>query len=133
MDKINIKVRLDQYLWAIRMYKTRSQANLAIIAGKARKADKDLKPSYTVCVGDIYQVRNSDRKMTIQVTSIISKRVQFSEAVLHYADISTDLDKEFNSNKMSSSFYTGKRLSKVGRPTKKDARDITEFLGGDEE
>jgi ribosome-associated heat shock protein Hsp15 len=132
MDKITEKVRLDVYLWAIRMYKTRSQSNLAIVSGKARKADQDLKPSYNVSVGDVFQIRNSDRKMTIQVTQLISKRVQYAQAILHYADISTDLDKEFNANKMSSSFYTGKRLSKVGRPTKKDARDISEFLDNDE-
>jgi ribosome-associated heat shock protein Hsp15 len=132
MDKITEKVRLDVYLWAIRMYKTRSQSNLAIVSGKARKADQDLKPSYNVSVGDVFQIRNSDRKMTIQVTQLISKRVQYGQAILHYADISTDLDKEFNANKMSSSFYTGKRLSKVGRPTKKDARDISEFLDNDE-
>jgi ribosome-associated heat shock protein Hsp15 len=128
--KVTHKLRLDQYLWAIRMYKTRSQANLAIVNGKVKKNEIAPKPSNTVTIGDIYQIRTVEKKMTIQVLNIISKRVQFAEAILNYADISTDIDKEFNTNKLSASFYTGKRLSKVGRPTKKDGRDINEFLEG---
>ncbi len=125
--QITTKVRLDQYLWAIRLYKTRTQANLGITQGKVKKAETDLKPSYNVGIGDVLQIRNPDKRLTIQVTQLISKRVAYSEAILCYADVSTDLDSEYNNNKMSSSFYTGKRLSKVGRPTKKNARDISDF------
>jgi ribosome-associated heat shock protein Hsp15 len=125
-------VRIDQYLWAIRLFKSRSIANDAISGGKVKLNGEDVKPSKHARVGDVYSVRNADKKMTIQISGVIAKRVQYSEAILNYYDVSTEEDKEFNSNKMTSSFYTGKRLSKTGRPTKKEGREIKGFYEGDE-
>ncbi len=124
-------VRIDQYLWAIRMFKTRTQATNAISEGKVKLNGEPTKPSHATKIGEVYNIKTSDKRMSVQVGSIIAKRVQYSEAILHYYDVSTDEEKEFATNKLSSSFYTGKRLSKVGRPTKKDQRDMQTFMGGD--
>jgi ribosome-associated heat shock protein Hsp15 len=121
------KVRVDQYLWAIRMFKTRTTASKAIAEGKVKLNGEDVKASHAVAIGELYQVRTPERRMTIQVSGLISKRVQYSEAILNYYDVSTEDDKAFATNKLSSSFYTGKRLSKTGKPSKKDTRDLNEF------
>jgi ribosome-associated heat shock protein Hsp15 len=125
---INKKTRVDQYLWAIRIFKTRSLASKALAEGKVKLNGENVKASHAVVVGELYNIKTPDKRMTIQVSAIISKRVQFSEAILNYFDISTDEDKAFAANKQSSSFYTGKRLSNTGKPTKKQNRDLSEFL-----
>jgi ribosome-associated heat shock protein Hsp15 len=126
------KVRLDQFLWAIRLFKTRSLANKAITDGKVKLNGVDVKPSRAVVIGDVYNVRTSEKKQSIQVIGIIAKRVAYNLAILNYYDVSTEEEKEFNSNKQVSSFYTGKRLSNVGRPTKKESRDLRDFLDPNE-
>jgi ribosome-associated heat shock protein Hsp15 len=128
---VNKEVRVDQYLWAVRMYKTRSQASKAIAEGKVKLNGEPVKASHTVRIGEQYNMRLPERKLSIQVVSIINKRVQYSEAILKYFDISSEEEKDFNSNKQATSFFSGKRLSKIGRPTKKNARDITDFLNND--
>jgi ribosome-associated heat shock protein Hsp15 len=124
-------VRIDLYLWAIRAFKTRTQASKAIVDGKVKYKGENVKPSKFVQIADVYSIKTPDKRSTIQVIGIINKRVQYSEAVLNYMDISTEEDVLYNTNKQSSSFYTGKRLSKVGRPTKKTARDLNEFMDGE--
>jgi ribosome-associated heat shock protein Hsp15 len=126
-------VRIDLYLWSIRLFKTRTQATKAISEGKVKLKDENFKPSRTVQIGEVYAIKNSERRISIQVTAIINKRVKYAEAILNYYDVSTEEDKQFNTNKLSSSFFTGKRQSKVGRPTKKNARDLSEFFGGDDD
>jgi ribosome-associated heat shock protein Hsp15 len=122
------KVRLDQYLWAIRIFKTRGLAKDAIDEGKVRFAGELTKPSKSVHVGETYNIRSSEKRQSIQVKGVISKRVAYSLAIENYYDVSTPEELEFAKNRMTSSFYTGKRLSNVGRPTKKNARDLSDFF-----
>jgi ribosome-associated heat shock protein Hsp15 len=128
--KNSSNIRIDVYLWAIRVFKTRTQATKAIVDGKVKFLGDNIKASKAVQIGEIYAIKTPDKRSTIQIISVISKRVQYTEAILHYIDISTEEDILHNTNKQSSSFYTGKRLSKVGRPTKKTARDLTDFMDG---
>jgi ribosome-associated heat shock protein Hsp15 len=126
--KSNTATRIDLYLWAIRLFKTRTQASKAISEGKVKLNGEVLKASHSVMIGEFYAIKTSEKRVSIQVTGIINKRVQFSEAILNYVDVSTEEDKLFNTNKLTSSFYTGKRLSKTGKPTKKNQRDLSDFL-----
>lgn len=126
MGSDNKKIRVDKYLWAIRIFKTRSQATKACEEGKVKWEGSNIKPSKTVNVGEKYDVRAPGRKWTIEVTGLIEKRVKYDEAIKHYADLTTEEDKEYN-KRLGSAFYTGKRLSKTGRPTKKQRRDLNEF------
>jgi ribosome-associated heat shock protein Hsp15 len=130
MDKEH-KIRLDQYLWAIRIFKTRGVAKTAIDEGKVRLKGEITKPSKMVHVGDVYNVRTSDKRQSIQVKSLISKRVAYSLAIENYYDVSTPEENDFAKNKLSSSFFTGKRQSKTGKPTKKQTREISEFYSAD--
>lgn len=124
------KLRIDKYLWAIRLFKTRSQAGDAIDKGRVKLDGNSIKASRTVAIGDQYEVKTEARRWVIKVTGLLQNRVQYSEAVNYYMDLTPpeELDKlQFQ----APSFHTGKRLSKVGRPTKKDRRDLEGFTDSD--
>src|SRR5690606_31800562 len=121
------KLRLDKYLWAIRIFKTRTQATAAIDEGKVKLNGSSVKPSRAVALGDRYDIKTPARKWTIEVTGLLHNRKGYEEAVKHYVDLTSEEDKQQN-QRVSSSFYTGKRLSKTGRPTKKQRRDLNDFF-----
>ena len=120
------KLRLDKYLWAIRIFKTRTQATAAIDEGKVKMNGVAVKPSRLVSVGDRYDIKTPARKWTIEITGLLYNRAGYEEAIKHYVDLTSEEDKLLN-QKTSSSFYTGKRLSKTGRPTKKQRRDLNDL------
>ena len=121
------KVRIDKYLWAIRIFKTRTLAATACDQGKVKLMGTSVKASKTVNVGDEYEIKTEARKWVIKVTDVIEKRVQYAEAIKHYLDLTPAEELERLKHE-ASAFYTGKRNSKIGRPTKKQRRDLEEFL-----
>lgn len=120
------KLRLDKYLWSIRIFKTRTQASEACEKGRVKLNDAPVKASRNVNVGDTYAVKTNDRKWLIQVSGLLDHRVQYSEALKYYIDLTPEEEKE-KIQMQAASFYTGKRLSKTGRPTKKQRRNLDEF------
>ncbi|MBS1783763.1 MAG: RNA-binding S4 domain-containing protein [Bacteroidetes bacterium] len=124
------KLRLDKYLWAIRIFKTRTQATSAIEDGKVKLQGASVKASRLVGIGDRYDIKTPARKWTIEVIGLIQNRVGYEEAVKNYADLTSDEDKQLNKN-VSESFFTGKRLSKTGRPSKKQRRDLNDLLNNE--
>jgi ribosome-associated heat shock protein Hsp15 len=122
------KLRLDKYLWAIRIFKTRTQASTAIEDGKVKWNGDNIKPSRQVSTGDRYTIKTPTRRWTIEVTGLLHNRVGYEEAIKHYTDLTSEEDKKMN--QMTTSFYTGKRMSKTGHPTKKQRRDLEDFLDG---
>lgn len=121
------KLRLDKYLWAIRIFKTRSLATAAIDDGKVKMNGANLKAAKQVAIGDKYDIRTPARNWSIEVIGLLHNRAGYEEAIKHYIDTTTEEDKQMNS-RMSESFYTGKRQSKTGRPTKKQRRDLNDLL-----
>lgn len=128
MNDVKEKLRLDKYLWAIRIFKTRSIASEACDKGKVKYNGDSVKPSRNVHIDDEYEIKTEARRWRIKVTGLLHNRVQYSEAVKYYIDI-TPAEEIERLQYQASSFHTGKRLSKVGRPTKKERRDIDGFLG----
>lgn len=120
------KLRIDKYLWSIRLFKTRSLASEACDRGKVRMAGTSLKASKQVNVGDEYEVKTEAKKWVIKVTGLLHNRVQYSEAINYYLDMTPEENLEI-ARVQASSFHTGKRLSKIGRPTKKERRDLDDF------
>lgn len=121
------KLRIDKYLWAIRLYKTRSQAGDACDKGKVKCKGINVKASRVVAIGDEYEAKTEARKWVVKVTGLLHKRVQYSEAIQFYEDITPpeELDRiKFD----AASFQTGKRMSKIGRPTKRERRDLGGFM-----
>ncbi|TDH25546.1 RNA-binding S4 domain-containing protein [Segetibacter sp. 3557_3] len=125
------KLRIDKYLWAIRIFKTRSLASEACDKGKVRFQTNGVKASKPVNVGDEYEIKTEARKWVIKVTALLHNRVQYSEAVNHYIDLTPTEDLE-TAKVSAAAFHTGKRLSKIGRPTKKERRDLDEFTSEDD-
>ncbi len=121
------KLRLDKYLWSIRLFKTRSQAADACDKGKVKFKGASSKPSKTVSVADEYEIRTEGKKWLIKVTGLLHNRVQYSEAVNFYIDI-TPAEEVDRIKFQSAAFHTGKRMSKVGRPTKKQQRDLDGYM-----
>jgi ribosome-associated heat shock protein Hsp15 len=124
------KLRLDKYLWAIRLFKTRSQAADACDRGKIKYNGTAAKASKTVSVDDEYEVKTEAKKWVIKVAALLFNRVQYSEAINYYVDI-TPAEEIERLKFQAAAFHTGKRMSKVGRPTKKQKRDLDEFTSGD--
>ncbi|HEY4147812.1 MAG TPA: RNA-binding S4 domain-containing protein [Chitinophagaceae bacterium] len=120
------KLRLDKYLWAIRLFKTRSQAADACDKGKVKFNGENIKAARPVVIDDEYEVKTETKRWRIKVTGLLEKRVQYSEAIKFYTDITPPEEVE-RIQYQAASFHTGKRQSKVGRPTKKERRDIDDF------
>ena len=120
------KLRIDKYLWSIRIFKTRAQASEACDKGRVKLNDTAVKASKSVMVGDTYSVKAEERKWVIQVVELLDHRVQYSEAIKYYIDLTPQEETE-KLQMQTSSFHTGKRLSKIGRPTKKQRRDLDDF------
>lgn len=124
------KLRLDKYLWAIRIFKTRTQAAAACESGKVKLNGVAAKPARAVNIGDQYEVKTEAKRWKIEVTGLLANRLQYSEAIKYYLDITPEEDKQFNQH-VASSFHTGKRPSKIGRPTKKERRNLDDFMQED--
>ena len=122
------KVRVDKYMWAIRLFKTRTLASAACDQGKVKKLGHAIKAAKTVNVNDEFEVKTEARKWVIKVTNVTDQRTQYTEAIKNYIDL-TPADEIERLRHESSAFYTGKRQSKIGRPTKKQRRDLEEFTG----
>ncbi len=108
------------------MFKTRSLAAEACDKGKVKWNGNNVKPSKTVQVGEEYEVKTEAKKWVIKVTGLLHNRVQYTEAIQYYIDLTPAEELERIAFK-AESFHTGKRLSKVGRPTKKQRRDLENF------
>lgn len=127
MAETKEKLRIDKYLWAIRLFKTRSQAGDACSKGKVKLKGDSVKASRIVALGDEYEVKNESRKWVIKVTGLLHSRVQYAEAITHYLDI-TPAEELDRIKFVAASFQTGKRQSKIGRPTKRERRDLDGFM-----
>ncbi len=120
------KLRIDKYLWAIRIFKTRSLATDAINNGKVKYNAVAVKASRPVSIGDRYEIKTEAKKWIIEVSGLLNNRVQYSEAIKFYVDLSPEEDKT-KVQQTSFVFQTGKRQSKQGRPTKKQKRDLDQL------
>jgi ribosome-associated heat shock protein Hsp15 len=121
------KLRLDKYLWAIRIFKTRSLAAAACEGGKVKQLGANVKASKNVNVGDEFEIKTEAKKWVIKVTALLHNRVAFPEAIKHYLDLSPKEEVD-HLQFQAASFHTGKRPSKIGRPTKKQRREIDGFM-----
>lgn len=122
------KLRIDKYLWAIRLFKTRTMAAEACDKGKVKSNGEIIKASKNINIGDEFEIKTSDRKWVIKVKEKLYNRLKYSEAINYYTDI-TPVEETERIKFEAAVFHTGKRMSKIGRPTKKNKRDLDEFLG----
>jgi ribosome-associated heat shock protein Hsp15 len=121
------KLRLDKYLWAIRLFKTRTLAAVACDTGKVKFNGAAAKAAKHVNIDDEYEIKTEAKRWRIKVTGLLHNRVKYEEAIKYYLDI-TPAEEIQRLQYQAASFHTGKRPSKIGRPTKKERRDLDTFL-----
>ena len=121
------KLRLDKYLWSIRVFKSRSMATEAIDKGRVKLNGENVKASRNVVIGDVYEARTEHKNWVLKVTQLLDGRVAYAEAIKYYEDL-TPVEELERVRQVAATFQTGKRLSKIGRPTKKNRRDLGDLL-----
>lgn len=120
-------IRIDKYLWAVRLFKTRSSASEACRKGKVLIGGVPVKPSRNVTPGDIISVKRMPAIFTYQVIAAVEKRLPAKMVANHIADITSEEEKaRLLMARHSASF--GYREKGAGRPTKKERRILDNML-----
>ena len=122
-------VRLDKWLWAVRVYKTRSDAAEACRASAVRVNGSIAKPSAKLRLGDSVRARTKALTRTLEVCGLIEKRVGAAR-VPEFADDQTP-ESEYEKAREQRANARVFRHEGGGRPTKKDRRDIERLIGPD--
>lgn len=126
------KVRIDKWLWAVRIFKSRTLSADVIKKGKVRLNGDPVKPSSNVTVGDRLLVTKEGFNLEIEVLKLLNKRVGAPLAIECYTNHTSD--EEMNKFK---DWFVGSskgefREKGTGRPTKRDRRDLEGFKEGED-
>lgn len=118
----NKSVRIDKFLWAVRIFKTRSLASEACKKGKVIINNVQVKPSRLVLTNEIISVRKAPVTYTFKVIDPIENRIPAKEVAIHLEDLTPEDEKTKLYVKATVLF--GFREKGLGRPTKKDRRKL---------
>ncbi len=119
--------RIDKWLWATRVFKTRSLATEACKAGKVKVAEINAKPSRELRPGDIVIVRKDGMEKTVKVLATLDKRVG-ANLVPDYLQDLTPEEEYAAAREHRQLMPSGQRPSGMGRPTKRQRRALEEFF-----
>ncbi len=124
------KMRIDKWLWAVRVFKTRSLSSEACKAGRVKINGKSVKAAYMIKVGETVSAQKGPEKKVLKVLKLISKRVGAPIAMACYEDHSPTPEPS-SSDSLRSFFHVPvmKRERGSGRPTKKDRRNMDKHFG----
>ena len=129
MTESNQRVRIDKWLWAVRLYKTRTLAMQACKAGHVKVDGHNVKPSRFVHIGETVQARNGTVQRKVKVIGLLEQRVSAKEVVLFVEDLVPPEDlRPKTSTAVPQPVILHKRGA--GRPTKRDRRKIDELKWG---
>lgn len=129
-QKESRKVRVDKWLWSVRIFKSRTMATDACKKGRVKIDGVSVKPSLMIERGATLQVKKEGFNLVIKVVDLIEKRVSATLAQPCYEDLTPEAEK----NKFKDWFYEGPaeiREKGAGRPTKRDRRTIDKFKNFD--
>ena len=121
-----MEARIDKWLWAVRLYKTRSMATDACKKGQVTMNGATMKPSKTIKEGDVVSVRKPPITYTFRVLKAIENRVG-AKLVPEMLENITPKE-QYDILEMSKISGFANRMRGTGRPTKKERRDLDEFL-----
>ena len=116
------KVRIDKWLWAVRIYKTRSIASTACSGGKVKIEGNSVKPSRMIQINEIVSVRKRYITFRYQVLGLLEKRV--SAKMLNEFVLDITPEEEKLKMKINLSIPSRQREKGSGRPTKKERRNL---------
>lgn len=119
-------VRLDKFLWAIRIFRTRTRAARACDQGWVRDKDNQvLKAAHKVKPGEILEIRSPQKRWKLEVREAIDQRRSFTQIQSAYIDRSGELPPP--PSRYHHGFETGKRQSKTGKPTRKQREALEDW------
>jgi ribosome-associated heat shock protein Hsp15 len=124
----NLPVRIDKFLWAVRVYKTRSMAADACRRGRILIDGNPARPSKTLHGNEIITVRKPPVTYTYKVIHLIDNRVSAKLAVNNFEDLTPESEKTKLQIKQPG--FPGYRRRGTGRPTKKERRVIDKWTNG---
>jgi len=118
-------LRIDKFLWAVRIYKTRSLATEACNGNKVKIGGKSVKPSRNIKVGEVITVTQRYITRTYKVLALLEKRVS-AKVVTQFIE---DLTRQEEIDKLKMERFTSyiQRYKGTGRPTKKERRLMEKF------
>src|SRR5690606_8610621 len=121
-------MRVDKYIWCVRLSKTRSIATDLVSKGKVKVNGEQVKPSKNVKPGDIVELQKNSATFRYKVLSLLNNRVGPKLVEGYVLDITDPLEIEkYKQYQLAQSAY---RELGTGKPSKKDRRDIADFLEG---
>jgi ribosome-associated heat shock protein Hsp15 len=123
---MNDLVRVDKWLWAVRVFKTRSMATDAIKKGRVFIDDVPVKPSRIVKIGDVLKVRRPPVNYHYKVLKLAEKRMGAKLVSDYMKDVTPKEELEILEIQKNSGWFQRERGT--GRPTKKDRRDLDDFF-----
>ena len=119
-------MRIDKYLWSVRFYKTRTIATEDIKKNRVSIGENPVKASKEVKAGDVIKIRKNQIEYKIKVLDIPKSRVGAKFVALYVVDMTEkDQYEILKMRKESQDYY---RQKGIGRPTKKDRRDMDEYV-----
>lgn len=118
-------IRIDKYLWAVRLYKTRSIATDACRSGRVKMNGVALKPSHEIRVGEVYELSIEQMHRVIEVKNLLGNRV--SAKLVPDFMLDRTPSEEYERIQMIRQYSFEHRDRGVGRPTKRDRREIDEL------
>ena len=119
-------VRIDKWIWAVRIFKTRSQATEACKKGHVSIGNLPVKPSRIIHVGEIVQVRKNPVTRSFKVLALAEKRMS-AVLVPNFMEDVTPVE-ELEVMEMQRNMRWISRDRGTGRPTKKDRRELDDFF-----
>ena len=120
--KTTESVRLDQWLWAARFFKTRSLAATAAQGGKVHVRGDRAKPARAIRVGNLLQIRRGSYEWVVTVKSLSTRRGPANEAALLYEETEESV-RNRDAARAQIQAEAAPFRERGGRPTKKDRRD----------
>lgn len=118
-------LRLDKFVWCVRLAKTRSQASESISKGKIKLNDQQVKPSKDPKIGDTIHFSKNTAVFSFKIIQLLDKRIGAKLVEEYVIDITSEEEKErYKLYNLTQSVY---RENGTGKPTKKDRRDINDF------
>jgi ribosome-associated heat shock protein Hsp15 len=123
-------VRIDKWLWSVRIYKTRNQATLACKSGRVKIGDHAVKASREVKPGEVITISLESLKKSVKVLDLAEHRLGAKLVAGFMEDLTPE--EEYRKLQLRKDGGSGYRLKGLGRPTKKDRREleiIKKYLG----
>lgn len=115
-------VRIDKWLWAVRIFKTRNQATTACKKGKILIKNKPVKPSRIIDINDIIVIKKLPVVYTYRVKELLEKRVAARQVNQYIEDLTSDEELKKLKIRQMQNFII--REKGMGRPTKKERRTL---------